>query len=65
MAIGHFGEALGELLNTLAVVSQCFFVCVGDLTSPSVVLENENWLRSRNLASNHDFFLFVQLPADS
>ena len=31
MAVGHFGEALGELLNTLAVVSQCFFffVCVG------------------------------------
>lgn len=25
---------------------------------------NENWLRSRSLASDHDF-LFGQLPADS
>lgn len=38
MAVGHFGEALGELLlNTLAVVSQCHFC--GDLTSLSALLE--------------------------
>lgn len=64
MAVGHFGETLGEfLLNTLAVVSHCCFLW-GDLSSPSVVLETrtgsgpETWQAIMT-------FLFGQLPADS
>ena len=64
MAVGHFGETLGELLlNILAVESQCCFLC-GDLSSTSVVLETRTGSRPETWQAILTF-LFGQLPADS